>query len=124
MEAAQELLEEARLIAGIGIWTQAGRGAYSAALQAARGYIFEGTGRLVKTHSGTRAKFAELTINDARFPPDVRGFLGRSYPLKNAVDYETGPKRHVSAEDATSALAMAARFVAQIAAILAEPPPP
>ena len=118
MEETHEALSEARSIAGIRIWTQTGRSAYSAALQAARAYIFERTGSAVKTHAGTRSRFAELTRNDTRFPEDVRGFLGRSYPLKNAVDYEVGPKRHVSEADALTTLDTAIRFVALIAAIL------
>ena len=122
MEAAQELLEEARSIAAIGVWTQVGRGAYSAALQAARACIFERTGRAVKSHAGTRATFAELTRDDERFSPDPRGFLGRSHPLKNAADYEVGPKRHVSPARAAAALDTSARFVARIAAVLAEQP--
>ena len=78
MEAAEELLDEGRSIARIGIWTQVGRAAYSAGLQAARAYIVERTGIASKSHAGTRAKFAELTMNDDRFPMDIRGFLGRS----------------------------------------------
>ncbi len=120
MAAARELLDEARSIAAIGIWTQVGRGAYSAALQSARAYIFERSGMISKTHTGTRARFAELTLNTPDFPSDLRGFLGRSHALKNAADYEIGPKRQIPADRAIAALETATRFVDRIAEALAE----
>ena len=112
---------EARAIAGISLWTQMARSAYSSGLQAARACIFERTGRAVKTHAGTRAKFAALTRDDAGFAPDIHGF-GKTYPLKNPVDYKTGPKRHVWAETAAIALDTATRFVTCVEAVLNDTP--
>lgn len=73
-----------------------------------------------KTHAGTHASFAALTLNTPDFPPDLRGFLGRSHALTNAADYEVGPKRHVPADRAIAALETATRFVDRIAEALAE----
>jgi uncharacterized protein (UPF0332 family) len=62
LDKARRLLDEA-----------AGRPAYLAGFHAAQAFIFEQTGRAVKTHHGVQSEFLRLTRNDARFDTDLRG---------------------------------------------------
>jgi uncharacterized protein (UPF0332 family) len=94
------------------------RTAYTAAHQAARAYIFECTGRVVKTHRGTHNTFFQLSSDDPRIEGDLRLFLSRTYGLKDVVDYGVGPERAVTAGQAVVALEIATRFVVRISEVL------
>lgn len=96
---------------------EAGRAAYLAGFHAAQAFIYERTGRTVKTHSGVQVRFAELT-REQPLDRENRAFLGRTYNLKSITDYETGPDAKVTPDMATEAIAGARRFVAAIVALL------
>ena len=119
LDAAQELLDEARAILASNIVGQAGRSAYSAALLAARADIFELTGVAAKTHRGTHNTFFRLTAEEPRIETEFRLFLSRPYDLKDAVDYRTSPARNITPEQAAEALETPTRFVARVTGILA-----
>ena len=53
-------------------------------------FISVRTGKSAKTHSGVRSEFAHLALQQARIGRDQVSFLGWSYELKNAADYEQG----------------------------------
>jgi uncharacterized protein (UPF0332 family) len=123
METAQKHLEEGHSILTIRLWGQVGRSGYMAALTAARAYIFETTGQVVKTHRGTHNTFYRLIAGDSRFDSELRRFLSMAYGLKDVAGYGIGPDRAVPEERAREALDTATRFVAHVAEILTEPQP-
>jgi uncharacterized protein (UPF0332 family) len=63
---ARECLDGAKQIAGLPLPQVAAREAYLAAFHAAEAYIFEQTGRTVKTHRGLRTTFSQLARNEPR----------------------------------------------------------
>jgi hypothetical protein len=65
-----------------------------------------------------QTEFARLAKNDTAFATELRQFLGRSYNLKQVADYETGPGAVVSASQAESALATAARLLATVTRLI------
>ena len=123
LDAARELLNEAHSIQAINLHGQAGRTAYSAALLAARAFVYERPGRVVKTHRGSHNAFFKLTSGEPRIEEDLRRFLARAYELKDVVDYGVGPGRNVTASQARTTLETATHFVARIAEILDTPVP-
>lgn len=54
---AREHLERAAVMLRVGLPDDAGRAAYLAAFHAAQAFIFEGTGKVIKTHNGVQAEF-------------------------------------------------------------------
>lgn len=127
LNAAQGQLSEGRAVLTINSPELAGRAAYLAALLAARAFIHERTGRertgrIAKTHRGTRVAFLELTAGGEAFDREQRGFLAWAYRLKTIADYEVAPRRVVSSVQASTALDTAARFVPRIAAVLEDRP--
>ena len=122
LNAAQGQLSEGRAVLTINLPELAGRAAYLAGLLAARAFIHERTGRIAKTHRGTRTVFLELTAGDEAFDREHRAFLAWAYRLKTIADYEVAPRRVVSSAQASTALDTAARFVDRVAAVLADQP--
>lgn len=114
---ASRLLESGRKTWAVGIGNSAGRDAYLAAMHAAQAFIFEKTGRVLKTHNGVQSEFAKLTRDDPHFDAATRSVLSRSYKLKEIADYDTASD--VSLERAAVALDEAERFVARISEYLA-----
>ena len=98
---------------------EAGRCAYHAAFHAAQAMIAERTGRISKTHAGVHSQFNLLAKNEPGIGIEMRRFLSDAFDLKATADYEVGPDAFVSAEEAETAIAAAARFVGCIAEILA-----
>jgi uncharacterized protein (UPF0332 family) len=93
---------------------EAGRAAYPAGFHAAQAWIFEAAERTPKSHSGVHSEFSRLVKDDRRFSMDHRRFLGRTYDLKAAADYATGPQAQVTIAQANDAIFMADRFVKTI----------
>ena len=121
---ARESLSDAVYLMQGGRRKAAARAAYYAGFQAALAFIFDHTGRAVKTHSGARSEFSRLTTNAPAFTLEDRRFLGQTYALKNAADYATGPAAHVSAEEASRAIARAKHLVDAVESALFEAPGP
>jgi uncharacterized protein (UPF0332 family) len=117
LEKAQELLDRADTMLGVGLDEDAGRTAYLAGLHAAHALIFETTGRVVKKHATVQGEFGRLVKDEPSVDPELRAFLGRTYNLKVIADYETGPGSQVSAEAARDAIETARRFVACVAGL-------
>jgi uncharacterized protein (UPF0332 family) len=88
---ARECLDGAEQIAGLPLPQVAAREAYLAAFHAAEAYIFEQTGRTVKTHRGLRTIFSQLARNEPRIALEYLTFLARAYELKSIADYSVGP---------------------------------
>lgn len=88
---AHKLLREADAMLAINLHDAAGRTAYLAGFHAAQAFIFEKTGKSVKTHKGVHSELHRLTRADADLDPEIRAVLSRTYNLKAIADYETGP---------------------------------
>jgi uncharacterized protein (UPF0332 family) len=119
LRKARQCLADARTIAAISLHHVAAREAYLAAFHAAEAYIFEHTGRPVKTHRGLRVMFNRLSKDEPRIAQEYATFLGAGYEIKSIVDYDTDPKTPpITAERAGSAIDIAARFIDTIANLL------
>jgi uncharacterized protein (UPF0332 family) len=98
---AREALAGARQIAALPLPQVAAREAYLAAYHAAEAYIFERTGKTVKTHRGLRATFTRLAREEPRIAAEYLTFLASAYELKSIADYGVGPTtRAISGADA------------------------
>lgn len=109
---AKTALADAQAALRMGSLRLAGREAYYAILQASRAYIFERTGKISKTHSGTRAVFSDLARAAGDVQPEDAALLGRYYDFKERADYG-GPKP-LETGQAPGMVAEAERFVATI----------
>lgn len=118
LDKAQQQLQRADTMLGVGLTEDAGRAAYLAGLHAAQALIFESTDKARKKHSGVQREFARLVKDDPRFDVQLRAFLPRTYNLKAIADYETGPGSRVSAESAREAIQTARRFVECVAGLI------
>jgi uncharacterized protein (UPF0332 family) len=115
---ARECLDGAKQIAGLPLPQVAAREAYLAAFHAAEAYIFEQTGRTVKTHRGLRTTFSQLARNE-RIALEYLTFLARAYELKSIADYSVGPTaRPITNDDAARAIETAESFIDAIAQLL------
>ena len=97
---AERSLGEARAMAKIEFVESAGRAAYLAAYHAAQAYIFDGTDKIARTHSGARSEFARLAKDDPRIDRKFPTFLARAYNLKSVADYGLDSDIGVSREEA------------------------
>ena len=118
LDKAQQQLQRADTMLGVGLNEDAGRAAYLAGLHAAQALIFESTDKTRKKHSGVQREFARLVKDDPRIDVQLRAFLPRAYSLKAIADYETGPGSRVLPESAHDAVETARRFVASVASFL------
>jgi uncharacterized protein (UPF0332 family) len=116
---AKQCLDGAKQIAALPLPQVAAREAYLAAYHAAEGYIFEQTGRTVKTHRGLRTAFSRLARSEPRIPSEYLTFLARAYELKSIADYGVGPTAQpITADDAARAIETAERFIDTITQLL------
>jgi uncharacterized protein (UPF0332 family) len=118
---ARQCLDDARLIATVtALHHIVAREAYLAAYHAAEAYLFERTSKPAKTHRGLRSEFGRLARNDPRIAREFLTFLAEAYEYKSIADYGVGSASpSITAEDAQSAIATAARFIECIAELLA-----
>lgn len=120
---ARQCLSDAQAIAGLAIHHVAAREAYLAAYHAAEAYLFELSGKAVKTHRGLRSEFARIARTEPRIEREHLTFLAQAYELKSIADYGTGAAaRPITERDAAATIAAAARFIDAIARLL--PPSP
>lgn len=113
---AREALADAEKIAALPLPHIAAREAYQAAFHAAEAYIFEQTGKVAKTHRGARTEFARLASAEPRIGRDLVTFLAAAYQFKTRADYAIGPAAApISAAEAATAIATAARFIQAVA---------
>jgi uncharacterized protein (UPF0332 family) len=118
LEKAAECLSTARAELDINLSSEAGRNAYLAAFHAARAFIFERTGKLIKRHTGVQREFTRLAQAEPGIDKSSPVFLSQAYNLKAVADYETGPGSIVPPERAAAALETATRFVNCIRSVL------
>jgi uncharacterized protein (UPF0332 family) len=118
LQKARRCLTNSNTILAIPIADVAAREAYLAGYHAAEAFIFERTGKTVKTHRGLRSEFARLTRSDAPLQA-FASFLARSYELKSIADYGVDPRVDISVTDAKDAHDTASRFLAVVAGRLA-----
>lgn len=106
LQRARRSLAKAETMLNGSFPDEAGRLAYGAGLNAARAYVFERTGLVAKTHSGTHSEFGRLVRDEPAFSNQHRAFLGQTYKMKTAADYGDGvPADADAARDAIGAAA-------------------
>jgi uncharacterized protein (UPF0332 family) len=116
MAMARKTLAFARAVLSEEYADKAGREAYLAGFQAALAFILDRTGKVPKTHSGTRSEFSRLARDEPRFAREQLAFLGWTYGLKATADY--GAEQPVSLGDAERAICEAANLIEVVAALL------
>ena len=118
LRKARRHLARANIMLGVNLHEDAGRAAYLASFHAAQAFIFEGIGKVFKTHKGVQSEFLRLTRDDSRFGSEFRVFLSQAYNLKAIADYEEGEDSPFFAERSAAATETSARFVDFIAGLL------
>ncbi|HZT87812.1 MAG TPA: HEPN domain-containing protein [Stellaceae bacterium] len=119
LERARQHLDRARhLLDTLGYTEEAARAAYLAAFHAAQALIFARTGRTVKSHSGLRSAFAQVTRHDPTIDREHTRFLARAYKFKEIADYGVGSGASVQIAEADEMIETARRFVDIVAMIL------
>ncbi len=93
--------------------------AHLAVYHAAEAYIFEQTGKTVKTHRGARSQLNRLAQHEPRIGSEFPTFLAEGYKFKTIVDYGIGSAiGAISAADATWAIDTAEHFIDTISQLL------
>lgn len=95
----------------------AAKEAYLAACHAAHSFIFEKTGKVVKTHSGMRTMFSLVAKDDQDIDPTLAAMLARAYKFKEVADHAVGSQAVVTVAEAQGVIDMAQRFVDPIAGL-------
>lgn len=119
LEKAGNCLTIARAELAINLGSEAGRNAYLAAFHAARAFIFERTGKVVKRHESVHREFHRLAKDEPAIDKSFLPFLSQGYNMKAIADYDTPPGSFVSFEEAAAAIETASRFVDCIRRVLA-----
>ena len=119
---ARRDIDEARLIASLGLHQHAAPSAYYAAFHAAEALIVERTGRIAKTHRGVHTTFSRVTRDGDPKDRELWRTLPDAYRYKELADYSIDPDAIVSALAAATLMAAATRFVARVTELLAVPP--
>ena len=125
LRAARSSLADARLVLDRALTPAvAAREAYIALLSAARAVIWQRTGKVAKTHSGTRAEISRLAHADGRIDAGFARALAHGFDLKLIADYDAGERSTITRAVAEAGIAEAARLIAHAAWLLAQPDPP
>jgi uncharacterized protein (UPF0332 family) len=118
LDKARDCLRRARIILAAGVGEDAGRDAYLAGFHVAQAVIRARTGRTAKTHRGVHRLLSHMSQTEPQLAA-LALFLSQAYNLKAVADYEFGPGAAVPLDRASEAIDRAARFIEQIAALLA-----
>ena len=116
---AREDLADAVAIAAIGLVKVAARSAYYAMFHAAEAYVYERSGKAVKTHSGLRSEFARASIDDPVINRGLIAFLAQSYKYKELADYDIGDAASISRTEVEDVIARASALVSEVEAAIA-----
>jgi len=111
---SRECLDAAKTINAFPLPQVAAKEADLAIYHAAHAFVFESTGKAVKSHKGMRSKFAEVTKGDARFDRALTSLLGRAYKFKEITDYGVDAQGSVTVEEAQELLDLAEQFVERV----------
>ncbi len=124
LRAARTSLADARLVLDRALTPAvAAREAYIALLSAARAVIWQRTGRIAKTHSGTRGEISRLAHEDSRIDTGFARALARGFDLKLIADYDAGERSAITRAVAEAGIAEAARLIAHAEWLLSQPDP-
>ncbi|MEO9191407.1 MAG: HEPN domain-containing protein [Acetobacteraceae bacterium] len=115
---ARECLDAAKAINALPLPQVAAKEAYLAAYHAAHAFVFESTGKAMKSHSGMRTMFASVTKDDPRVDRTLASLLARAYKFKEVADYGVGSQAPITAEEAQDVIDIAQRFVDTITQLL------
>ena len=108
-------LDDANIIASVGLAKAAAPTAYCAASHAAEALIMERTGKIAKTHSGVQTLLGQLRpAVDKRFLT----FLGQAYVFKQISDYGLDQETIVTLDEARDAIAEAETMIEDVTAML------
>ena len=118
LDKARDCLARARIILAAGVGEDAGRDAYLAGLHVAQAIIRARTGKAAKTHRGVHRLLSQIARREPQLS-ELALFLSQAYNLKAVADYELGPGASVPLDRASEAIDRAARFIEQVAALLA-----
>lgn len=118
LDKADECITTARAEVAISLSNDAGRNAYLAAFHAARAFIFERTGKVIRRHGGVHSEFHRLAKDEPAIDTSLPPFLSQAYNMKAIADYDTRPGAFVSSESAVAAIETATFFVECIRRIL------
>ena len=118
LNQAQEEFDNARKIEAIGLPKVTARAAYYVTFHSAQAFIFETNGRSAKTHSGVRSEFSRLAKDRPDIDPVFPKFMAKAYEIKEIADYSIDPGKNITMAEASGAIAMAARFLECITAVL------
>lgn len=118
LDKARDCLARARIILAAGVGEDAGRDAYLAGLHVAQAIIRARTGKAAKTHRGVHRLLSQIARREPQLS-ELALFLSQAYNLKAVADYELGPGASVPLDRAGEAIDRAARFIEQVATLLA-----
>ncbi|MSO99934.1 MAG: HEPN domain-containing protein [Acetobacteraceae bacterium] len=119
---ARECLDAAIQVNTFPLPQIAAKEAYLAAFHAVHAFVFETTGKIVKTHRGMRTMFALLTRDDPRMDSSFPSLLARLYKFKEVADYAVGSLSVVTVTEAEGAIDIGRRFVVTITEVLSSDP--
>jgi uncharacterized protein (UPF0332 family) len=91
LEKADNCLTTARAELAINLGSEAGRNAYLAAFHAARAFIFERTGKVVKRHESVHREFHRLAKDEKAIDKSLPPFLSQGYNMKAIADTTRPP---------------------------------
>jgi uncharacterized protein (UPF0332 family) len=115
-DKAQRLLAEAEVMLKVGLYEAAGRNAYLAGCYAARGLLFEDTGKVSTRHQRLWGDLTHALHERGLNDPSLTAFLPNAYALKRVADYETGSSE-ITSDRAEKAVSDAANYVKKLRAI-------
>jgi uncharacterized protein (UPF0332 family) len=119
---ARECLTAARTILAISIPGVADKEGYLASYHAAHAFVFESTGKAVKTHSGLRTAYARAAHEEPRLDPAFSRLLSRAYKFKEVADYGIGPTIEITMADAREVIENSERFIDAVSDLLSPDP--
>ena len=119
---ARECLAAAKTILAISLPGVAAKEGYLAAYHTAHAFVFERTGKAVKTHSGLRTAYARAAREEPRLDPAFSRSLSRAYKFKEVADYGISPTIEVTMADAREVIENAERFIDTVADLLRSKP--
>ena len=120
LDEARRSLEAARLLARRGFHDVAVSRAYYAMFYAAREAV-QAEGSEPKTHTGVASEFGRLYVQTERVPSDAARDLRRLAAKRADADYEGD---RLTADESSSAIRAARRFIEAIGDVLSVPQPP
>jgi uncharacterized protein (UPF0332 family) len=115
---ARECLAAARTILAISLPGVAAKEGYLAAYHAAHAFVFERTGKAVKTHRGLRTAYARVAREEPRLDPGFSRLLSRAYKFKEVADYGIGPTIEITMADAEAVIDYAEGFIEAVSDLL------